>query len=221
MNHDLPELLDLLGPRATLKDRATLSQLVSKEDICTFNLKINKTQPASSNLKEKTPQGDILVTGRLEDYRPAYESEHLRDQSGEKIELLIPNKWKWKWKTSKWEKRDVIECSGHLQCWNGATNHYQFRVSKIHGDPIWLWVFKIIFFYPIWIPCWLIYKTVYVAIPVGLILLVVGEWQDNGDLSRWGLVLSFGFGITGLMLRLYVWAIRAKGQAEDIEFGLK
>ena len=53
MNHDLPELLDLLGPRATLKDRATLSQLVSKEDICTFNLKINKIQPASSDLKEK------------------------------------------------------------------------------------------------------------------------------------------------------------------------
>ena len=56
MNHDLPELLDLLGPRATLKDRKTLGQLISKEDTCTFNFKINKIHPASSNLKEKNPQ---------------------------------------------------------------------------------------------------------------------------------------------------------------------
>jgi len=54
-----------------------------------------------------------------------------------------------------------------------------------------------------------------------LILLVVGEWLDNGDLSRWGLILSSGFGILGLTLRFYVWAITAKMQAEDREFGLK
>tara|TARA_B100000959_G_scaffold44700_1_gene45182 strand:- start:137 stop:802 length:666 start_codon:yes stop_codon:yes gene_type:complete len=218
MDHDLAELLDLLGSRVTLEDRLALTELVPKEDTCTFTFTIKKIKPASTSLKKEKPKGDILVSGRLVDSPTAANPGHLRNRSNQKIELFIPKKLESK--IEDWGEGCDVKCSGHLQGWNAATRHYQFQASKIHGDPlgitILIWAFKIIFIYPIWIPCWLIYKTVYVAIPVGLILLVVGEWQNNGDLSRWGLVLSFGFGITGLMLRLYVWAITAKWQAEDL-----
>ncbi len=218
MDHDLAELLDLLGSRATLKDRMALTELVPKEDTCTFTFAIKKINSASPSLKEEKPKGDILVSGRLVDSPTASSPGHLRNRSNQKIELFIPRQWESK--IEDWAEGYEVKCSGHLHGWNATTRHYQLQASKIYGDPLGLtiliWAFKIIFFYPIWIPCWLIYKTVYVAIPTGLVLLVVGEWQDNGDLSRWGLVLSFGVGIAGLMLRFYVWAINAKWQAEDL-----
>jgi hypothetical protein len=221
MDHDLAGLLDLLGSRVTLEDRLALTELVPKEDTCTFTFTIKKIKSASASLKEEKAQGDILVTGRLVDSPTASNPGHLRNRSNQKIELFIPRKWESK--IADWGEGSEVKCSGHLQGWNTATRHYQFKASKIHGDPLGLtiliWAFKIIFFYPIWIPCWVIYKTVYVAIPTGLVLLVIGEWQDNGDLSRWGLILSFGFGITGLMLRFYVWAITIKCQAEDLMSG--
>lgn len=221
MDHDLAELLDLLGSRVTLEDRLALTELVPKEDTCTFTFTIKKIKPASTSLKEEKPKGDILVSGRLVDSPTAANPGHLRNRSNQKIELFIPKKLESK--IEDWGEGCDVKCSGHLHGWNAATRHYQFEASKIHGDPIGLtiliWAFKIIFFYPIWIPCWVIYKTVYVAIPIGLVLLVVGEWQNNGDLSRWGLVLSFGFGIAGLMLRFYVWAIKAKWDAEDLMSG--
>ncbi|SVD08048.1 uncharacterized protein METZ01_LOCUS360902, partial [marine metagenome] len=206
MDHDLAELLDLLGSRVTLEDRLALTELVPKEDTCTFTFTIKKIKSASTSLKKEKPKGDILVSGRLVDSPTAANPGHLRNRSNQKIELFIPKKLESK--IEDWGEGCDVKCSGHLHGWNAATRHYQFEASKIHGDPIGvtilIWAFKIIFFYPIWIPCWLIYKTVYVAIPIGLVLLVVGEWQNNGDLSRCGLVLSFGFGIAGLMLRFYV-----------------
>ena len=221
MDHDLAELLDLLGSRVTLEDRLALTELVPKEDTCTFTFMIKKIKSASSSLKEEKPKGDILVSGRLVDSPTAANPGHLRNRSNQKIELFIPKKLESK--IEDWGEGCDVKCSGHVHGWNAATRHYQFEASKIHGDPIGItiliWAFKIIFFYPLWIPCWLIYKTVYVAIPIGLVLLVVGEWQNNGDLSRWGLVLSFGFGIAGLMLRFYVWAIKAKWDAEDLMSG--
>ena len=221
MDHDLAELLDLLGSRVTLEDRLALTELVPKEDTCTFTFTIKKIKSASTSLKEEKPKGDILVSGRLVDSPTAANPGHLRNRSNQKIELFIPKKLESK--IEDWGEGCEVKCSGHLHGWNAATRHYQFEASKIHGDPIGLtiliWAFKIIFFYPLWIPCWVIYKTVYVAIPIGLVLLAVGEWQNNGDLSRWGLVLSFGFGITGLMLRFYVWAIKAKWDAEDLMSG--
>jgi len=221
MDHDLAELLDLLGSSVTLEDRLALTELVPKEDTCTFTFTIKKIKSASTSLKEEKPKGDILVSGRLVDSPTAANPGHLRNRSNQKIELFIPKKLESK--IEDWGEGCEVKCSGHLHGWNAATRHYQFEASKIHGDPIGLtiliWAFKIIFFYPIWIPCWVIYKTVYVAIPIGLVLLVVGEWQNNGDLSRWGLVLSFGFGIAGLMLRFYVWAIKAKWDAEDLMSG--
>ena len=221
MDHDLAELLDLLGSSVTLEDRLALTELVPKEDTCTFTFMIKKIKSASTSLKEEKPKGDILVSGRLVDSPTAANPGHLRNRSNQKIELFIPKKLESK--IEDWGEGCEVKCSGHLHGWNAATRHYQFEASKIHGDPIGLtiliWAFKIIFFYPLWIPCWLIYKTVYVAIPIGLVLLAVGEWQNNGDLSRWGLVLSFGFGITGLMLRFYVWAITAKWDAEDLMSG--
>jgi hypothetical protein len=221
MDHDLAELLDLLGSRVTLEDRLALTELVPKEDTCTFTFTIKKIKSTSTSLKEEKSKGDILVSGRLVDSPTAANPGHLRNRSNQKIELFIPKKLESK--TEDWGEGCEAKCSGHLHGWNAATRHYQFEASKIHGDPIGItiliWAFKIIFFYPLWIPCWLIYKTVYVAIPIGLVLLVVGEWQNNGDLSRWGLVLSFGFGITGLMLRFYVWAIKAKWDAEDLMSG--
>ena len=221
MDHDLAELLDLLGSSVTLEDRLALTELVPKEDTCTFTFTIKKIKSASTSLKEEKPKGDILVSGRLVDSPTAANPGHLRNRSNQKIELFIPKKLESK--IEDWGEGCEVKCSGHLHGWNAATRHYQFEASKIHGDPIGvtilIWAFKIIFFYPLWIPCWLIYKTVYVAIPIGLVLLVVGEWQNNGDLSRWGLVLSFGFGIAGLMLRFYVWAIKAKWDAEDLMSG--
>jgi hypothetical protein len=221
MDHDLAELLDLLGSRVTLEDRLALTELVPKEDTCTFTFTIKKIKSASSSLKEEKPQGDILVSGRLVDSPTAANPGHLRNRSNQKIELFIPKKLESK--TEDWGEGCEVKCSGHFHGWNAATRHYQFEASKIHGDPIGItilvWAFKIIFFYPLWIPCWVIYKTVYVAIPIGLVLLAVGEWQNNGDLSRWGLVLSFGFGIAGLMLRFYVWAIKTKWDAEDLMSG--
>lgn len=221
MDHDLAELLDLMGSRVTLEDRLALTELVPKEDTCTFTFTIKKINSASASLKEEKSKGDILVSGRLVDSPTAANPGHLRNRSNQKIELFIPKKLESK--IEDWGEGCDVKCSGHLHGWNAATRHYQFEASKIHGDPIGLtiliWAFKIIFFYPIWIPCWVIYKTVYVAIPIGLVLLVVGEWQNNGDLSRWGLVLSFGFGIAGLMLRFYVWAIKAKWDAEDLMSG--
>ena len=212
MNHDLADLLDLLGSRVTLEDRLALTELVPKEDTCTFTFTIKKIKSASTSLKEEKPKGDILVSGRLVDSPTAANPGHLRNRSNQKIELFIPKKLESK--IEDWGEECEVKCSGHLHGWNAATRHYQFEASKIHGDPlgitILIWAFKIIFFYPLWIPCWLLWKTAYVAILVGLVLFVVGAVMDNQRLSNMGAMAVCAVGPTGLMLRLYVWAVNLR-----------
>ena len=58
MDHDLAKLLDLLGSRVTLEDRLALTELVPKEDTCTFTFTIKKIKSASTSLKEEKPKGD-------------------------------------------------------------------------------------------------------------------------------------------------------------------
>ena len=90
MDHDLAELLDLLGSSTTLEDRLALTELVPKEDTCTFTFTIKKINSASASLKEEKSKGDILVSGRLVDSPTAANPGHLRNRSNQKIELFIP-----------------------------------------------------------------------------------------------------------------------------------
>ena len=76
--------------------------------------------------------------------------------------------------------------------------------------PWWLWVIKIVFVWPIYWPCWLIWKIVYVAIPTGLVLCVAGAVLDNESRTNVGAMAVCGVGPLGLMLRLYVWALNLR-----------
>jgi len=76
--------------------------------------------------------------------------------------------------------------------------------------PWWLWVIKIVLVWPIYWPCWLIWKIVYVAIPTGLVLCVAGAVLDNESLTNVGAMAVCGVGPLGLMLRFYVWAINLR-----------
>ena len=76
--------------------------------------------------------------------------------------------------------------------------------------PWWLWVIKIVFIWPIYWPCWLVWKIVYVVLPAGLVLFVAGAVLDNESLSNVGAMAVCAVGPLGLMLRLYVWAINLR-----------
>ena len=76
--------------------------------------------------------------------------------------------------------------------------------------PWWLWVIKIVFIWPIYWPCWLVWKIVYVVLPAGLVLFVAGAVLDNESLSNVGAMAVCVVGPLGLMLRLYVWAINLR-----------
>lgn len=77
------------------------------------------------------------------------------------------------------------------------------------------WISDVGCLFPIWLPFWLWYKLVYVIIPVGLVLWVVGEGELS---SQWGPALTLGFGCGGLVLRFYVWAVNlGLNQDEDDE----
>jgi len=82
--------------------------------------------------------------------------------------------------------------------------------------PWWLWVIKIVFVWPIYWPCWLVWKIVYVVLPAGLVFFVAGAVLDNESLSNVGAMAVCGVGPLGLMLRFYVWAINLRaGDAAD------
>ena len=73
-----------------------------------------------------------------------------------------------------------------------------------------VWFIKIVIVWPIYWPCWLVWKTVYVAILAGLVLFVVGAVLDNQSLSNVGAMAVCAVGPLGLMLRLYVWALNLR-----------
>ena len=73
-----------------------------------------------------------------------------------------------------------------------------------------VWFIKIVIVWPIYWPCWLVWKTVYVAILAGLVLFVVGAVLDNQSLSNVGAMAVCAVGPLGLMLRLYVWAVNLR-----------
>ena len=73
-----------------------------------------------------------------------------------------------------------------------------------------VWFIKIVIVWPIYWPCWLVWKTVYVALLAGLVLFVVGAVLDNQSLSNVGAMAVCAVGPLGLMLRLYVWALNLR-----------
>ena len=73
-----------------------------------------------------------------------------------------------------------------------------------------VWFIKIVIVWPIYWPCWLVWKTVYVAMLAGLVLFVVGAVLDNQSLSNVGAMAVCAVGPLGLMLRLYVWALNLR-----------
>jgi hypothetical protein len=73
-----------------------------------------------------------------------------------------------------------------------------------------VWFIKIVFVWPIYFPCWLAYKVVYVAIPAGLALWVAGALMDNESLSNVGAMAVCGVGPLGLTIRFYVWAFNLR-----------
>jgi len=73
-----------------------------------------------------------------------------------------------------------------------------------------VWFIKIVIVWPIYWPCWLVWKIVYVALLVGLVFFVVGAVLDNQSLSNVGAWAVCGVGPLGLMLRLYVWALNLR-----------
>ncbi len=69
------------------------------------------------------------------------------------------------------------------------------------------WFIKIVIVWPIYWPCWLMYKTVFVAIPTGIVLCVMGAVLGNAHHALVGFLLIFILGSIGLIFRLYVWFI--------------
>ena len=225
MNRKLPMLLDMLGSSATTEDRLALVRLAREEshkDTCTFTLEVEEILPTHSDPEDKEFQGGTTFIGKLVDNRPESEVEHLQDQSDQQLELLLPTRWNKR--VSKWKTGDVVDCSGHLHGWDTKDARYQLLATKLPkndlpiSDPddlslrvkVLIWAIKILIVWPIWIPCWIAYKLVYVAIPTGIVLIAIGEVTDNADLTEWGGMMLLFFIPLGLMVRLYVWAFKLR-----------
>ena len=73
-----------------------------------------------------------------------------------------------------------------------------------------VWFIKIVIIWPIYWPCWLAYKIVYVALPLGLVLCIAGNMLDYGTLLVAGFLAVCGVGPIGLMTRFYVWAFNLR-----------
>lgn len=76
------------------------------------------------------------------------------------------------------------------------------------------WGFKISFGV-IWIPCWLLYKLVYIAIPAGLVAGAVATKMGHGKLVHDSILPFFLLTGLGLFLRFYIYAINLR-PAEEI-----
>lgn len=68
------------------------------------------------------------------------------------------------------------------------------------------WGFKISFGV-IWIPCWLLYKLVYITIPAGLVAGAVATKMGYGKLVHDSVLPFFLLTALGLFLRFYIYAI--------------
>lgn len=71
------------------------------------------------------------------------------------------------------------------------------------------WGFKISFGV-IWIPCWLLYKLVYIAIPAGLVAGAVATKMGHGKLVHDSILPFFLLTGLGLFLRFYIYAINLR-----------
>ncbi|MDC0298994.1 hypothetical protein OAL51_01880 [bacterium] len=71
------------------------------------------------------------------------------------------------------------------------------------------WGFKISFGV-IWIPCWLLYKLVYIAFPAGLVAGAVATKMGHGKLVHDSILPFFLLTGLGLFLRFYIYAINLR-----------
>jgi hypothetical protein len=220
MVHDLADLLDQLDSAATGKDRQEMFRLIreaSGEDTCCVMFKVKEIQPTYSDAGDEMFRGGTTVIGELVDERPEYEMEYLHDQSGQKIELLLPKRWNRR--VSRWKEGEPIYCSGRLHGWDATDDRYQLLGTKIPGlslaGKLLVWTLALVFFWWWWYPLWLIHKVVYVAIPLGLAVWAIAAWQGNEGLAEDALIMLVVVAPLGLMLRFYVWAINLRLKADE------
>jgi hypothetical protein len=223
MIHDLADLLDLLESRRTGKDQKELLGLIREaagEESCWFEFKVKQIQPTYSDVQEKKYRGGTTVIGELVDDRSEYTEEYVHDQSGQQIELLLP-KWCNR-EVSRWKKGELFGCSGHLHGWDASDDRYQLLVTKVPfyslGGKLLIWTLALLFFWWWWWPVWAIYKVVYVAIPVGLVVWAIAAFQGHEELARDVFMLLVILGPFGLFLRFYAYYVnRVLGNETGVE----
>jgi len=215
--HDLADLLDQLDSAATGKDRQEMVRLIREtadEESCSFQFKVKQIQPTYVDVQDKKYRGGTTVIGELVDFRPEYVSEegveYLHDQSGQQLELLLP-RWCNKG-VSRWKKGEEIGCQGHLQGWDASDDRYQLIVTGVpfYSLPVKLliWTLSLLLFWWWWWPVWAIYKVVYVAIPVGLVVWAIAAWQGNEGLAENAFLMLVILGPFGLFLRCYGYYVK-------------
>ena len=217
MIHDLADLLDQLDSAATGKDRQEMVRLIqemSGEESCTFEFKIKEIQPTYDDVQDKKYHGGMTVMAELVDFRPGYEPEceveYLHDQSGQQLELLLP-RWCNRG-VGAWKKGDQIGCQGHLQGWDANDNCYQLLVTGVpfysRLGKLLIWTLALLFFWWWWWPVWALYKVVYVAIPVGLVVWAIAAWQGHEGLAENAFWMLVCLGPLGLFLRCYGYFVK-------------
>ena len=227
MSHNLADLLDQLDSARTGKDRQEMVRLIREtagEESCSFEFKVKEIQPTYGDVENKKYRGGMTVLGELVDERPEYEMEYLHDQNGQQIELLLP-KWCNR-EVSRWKEGEPFGCSGNLQDWDATDDRYQLLVTEVPfyslAGKLLIWSLALVFVWWWFWPLWAIYKVVYLAIPVGLVVWAVAAFQGHEALARDVFMLLVILGPLGLFLRFYAYYVNqvwnekgAEDQAEE------
>ena len=75
----------------------------------------------------------------------------------------------------------------------------------------------LLFFWWWWWPVWAIYKVVYVAIPVGLVVWAIAAFQGHEELARDVFMLLVILGPFGLFLRFYAFYVNRVWNETGVE----